>query len=203
MHVYNFPNIGYILNTFTNEELQPIRDEIKEIQSTFDSAKKINHSEAGAIKKEFEIIKSREPLEKLILPMKQAFDDCFDQPAHRPDGQAYIKQAWVNFQSAGEFMAPHTHIGDYGFALYINIPFTLQEELDYLSTPDKTANQGSSFVFYYTDSMGNIKPSFLPVDKSWENTAIFFPGLMLHGVQPFFTSDDYRITVSGTIRHHD
>ena len=79
----------------------------------------------------------------------------------------------------------------------------MQEELDYLSTPDKTANQGSSFVFYYTDSMGNIKPSFLPVDKSWENTAIFFPGLMLHGVQPFFTSDDYRITVSGTIRHHD
>ena len=102
MHVYNFPNIGYILNTFTNKELQPIRDEIKEIQSTFDSAKKINHSEAGAIKKEFEIIKSKEPLEKLILPMKQAFDDCFDQPAHRPDGQAYIKQAWVNFQSAGE-----------------------------------------------------------------------------------------------------
>jgi hypothetical protein len=203
MHVYNFPNIGYILNTFSDQELEPIRDEVAEIQSMFETAKTINHSEAGAIRKEYEIIKSKALLEDLIFPMRQAFDECFDQPAHRPTGQPYIKQAWVNFQSAGEFMAPHTHNGDYGFALYIKVPFTLQEELNYLSTPDKKANQASSFVFYYTDSMGNIKPSFLPVDKTWENTAIFFPGLMLHGVQPFFTSNEYRITISGTIQHND
>jgi hypothetical protein len=200
MHIYNFPNIGYIVNTFTDEELQPLRDEVNEIQSTFDTAQTINHSEAGAIKKEYEIIKSKALLEQLVLPMKDAFTECFDVPAYESSGELFIRQAWVNFQTAGEFMAPHTHNGDYGFALYLKVPFTLQDELNYLSTPDKTAHQCSSFVLYYTDAMGNVKPSFIPVDKEWENTLIFFPGLMLHGVQPFFTSDDYRITVSGTIQ---
>jgi|TARA_B110000240_G_scaffold15963_1_gene16382 hypothetical protein len=202
MQVYNFPNIGYIVNTLTDEQLQPVWEEVNDIQSNFETAGTINHSEAGAIKKEYEILKSKTLLEELVLPMKEAFTECFDIPTYI-QGTPFIHRAWVNFQSAGEFMAPHTHIGDYGFALYLQVPFTIQEELDYLSTPDKTANQGSSFVFYYTDSMGHIKPNFLPVDNSWENTVTFFPGEMLHGVQPFYTSDKHRITISGTIRHND
>ena len=202
MHVHNFPNIGYILHTLTDEQLKPVWEEVSDIQSNFETAGTINHSEAGAIKKEYEILKSKTLLEELVLPMKEAFTECFDIPTYI-QGTPFIHRAWVNFQSAGEFMAPHTHIGDYGFALYLQVPFTIQEELDYLSTPDKTANQGSSFVFYYTDSMGHIKPDFLPVDNSWENSVMFFPGTMLHSVQPFYTSDKHRITISGTIRHND
>ena len=73
MQIYNFPNIGYIMNTLTDEELQPIRHEVDEIQSTFETAQTVNHSYAGAIKKEYEIIKSKALLEDLILPMKHAF----------------------------------------------------------------------------------------------------------------------------------
>ena len=56
MHVYNFPNIGYILNTLTDEQLQPVWEEVNDIQSNFETAGTINHSEAGAIKKEYEEI---------------------------------------------------------------------------------------------------------------------------------------------------
>lgn len=188
------------MNTLTNEELQPIRDEVNEIQSSFETAQPVDHSFAGAIKKEYEIIKSKALLENIVFPMKDAFTECFDVPAYEPSGELFIRQAWVNFQKAGEWMAPHTHNGDYGFALYLKAPFTIQDELRYLSTTEKKANQCSSFVLYYTDAMGHVKPSFIPIDKNWENTIIFFPGTMLHGVQPFYTSDEYRITISGTIQ---
>ena len=52
MQICNFPNIGYIMNTFTNEELHPIRNEVAEIHSTFQTAQTVDHSFAGAIKKD-------------------------------------------------------------------------------------------------------------------------------------------------------
>ena len=39
----------------------------------------------------------------------------------------------------------------------------------------------------------------MPVDKSYERKIILFPGDTLHSVSPFYTSDDYRVTVSGNI----
>ena len=47
--------------------------------------------------------------------------------------------------------------------------------------------------------MGDIFPLELDVDKSFEGQMVMFPSKLQHLVYPFYTSDDYRITVSGNI----
>jgi len=37
------------------------------------------------------------------------------------------------------------------------------------------------------------------VDKSWEGTIIMFPAFLHHMVHPFYTSDEYRISISGNL----
>ena len=37
------------------------------------------------------------------------------------------------------------------------------------------------------------------IDKSWEGVMILFPADTAHQVYPFYTSDDYRISISGNL----
>ena len=44
---------------------------------------------------------------------------------------------------------------------------------------------------------GGIDHIVFNVDKSFEGKILMFPSYMQHQVFPFYTSDDYRITISG------
>ena len=44
---------------------------------------------------------------------------------------------------------------------------------------------------------GGIDSVILNVDKSFEGKILMFPSYVQHQVFPFYTSDDYRITISG------
>jgi hypothetical protein len=199
MYIANFPNSGYIGHEFTEQELFPIKEEINSIQNSFNTAEKVDHTFTSTVKKEYKIVSSLSYLEKLLVPIIQVYYEYFN--IDRSNKELYLHNAWVNFQEKEEFFSPHTHIGEFSFALYIKVPFLIQDEQTYLSTTEKTIKTASGFVFYYTDTLGNITPNYLPIDKTWENKIIFFPGRFLHSVQPFFTSNDYRITVSGNIRY--
>jgi hypothetical protein len=39
----------------------------------------------------------------------------------------------------------------------------------------------------------------VPVDKTFEGKMLFFPATLSHSVNPFYTSDDYRISIAGNI----
>jgi len=53
------------------------------------------------------------------------------------------------------------------------------------------------FCFQCTNSLGNICNHFISADRSLENQILFFSGKMKHSVFPFYSSDDYRISVAG------
>ena len=38
------------------------------------------------------------------------------------------------------------------------------------------------------------------VDRSYEGVMLIFPAWLQHMVTPFYTSDDYRISISGNIK---
>lgn len=200
MYVANFPNIGFVGAEFDDTDLYSIRLEIDKIQNSFDTAEIINHAFTSTVKKEYKLNSSLKKLESLVLPLVNVYQKEFN---YETKGSPYLESAWVNFQEAGEFFAPHTHAGEFSFALYIQVPFSIEDELKYVSTNDKSVTTATGFVFYYTDALGEIRPCYQAVDKTWENKILFFPGRMLHSVQPFFTSKDYRITVSGNIRFKD
>jgi len=196
-YAVNFPNCGYIVNEFSQTDLTPIWNEVNKIQNNFDNSETINHSFTSTVKKEYKIIDSLLHLESLLLPFTEIYNTNFE--FSKPDTKYSLDAAWVNFQEAGEFFSPHTHKGDFSFALYMQVPFLIKDEHSYLSTTDKTIETAAGFLFYYNYALGEIRPQYIAVDKSWENSMIFFPGSMLHSVQPFFTSKEYRITISGNL----
>jgi len=119
----------------------------------------------------------------------------------------YLHDLWVNYMKKHEFNPPHNHSGVLSFVIFVKIPYDLQEEenqftIDSSPKPYKLQmqNHTSKFAFHNTTPEGTILIDCLNVDKSFEGKMLMFPSAQIHEVFPFYTSDDYRITVSGNLR---
>ena len=110
-----------------------------------------------------------------------------------------LKTAWCNVQQSGEYFAAHTHNGVFSFALWLEVPFTQDDERAWREARGKSGRETASFQFHYTDALGRITPEVLEVDATWENKIILFPGEMMHSVTPYYSTQDKRIVVSGNI----
>ena len=110
-----------------------------------------------------------------------------------------LDQIWCNFQKKHEFNPPHDHSGVFTFVVFIKIPYLLSEENKCFKTGEGVGYT-SKFTFHSINRFGRIQLWPLEVDKSFEGKIIFFPATQIHEVFPFYTSNDYRITVSGNIK---
>ena len=196
----NFDNIGYVSASFNEAELFPLKQEIQNIQNDFSKAESFQQGLAGHIEKEYKIVNSKAYLEKLLFPLVQLYNSVYPSYIQRTldiftkIGPLTVDNAWVNFQKKTEFNPFHTHSGIYSFVIWVNIPYNYDDEKEmFLSNPPKT----SVFEFIYTNALGKSCFKSIPVDKSYENTCILFPSSMPHLVYPFYTSDGYRVSVSG------
>ena len=70
---------------------------------------------------------------------------------------------------------------------------------EWLRENNSNNNVPCHFQFSYTGILGGISNHYVPVDESYENTMMLFPSKLMHCVYPFFTSDDYRISVAGNV----
>jgi len=201
-----FPNIGYLTAMLTDEELAPVRNEISEIMLDYDKATKANHTLAGNIKKEFTLIDTKEYLEKLIIPYLIEYNQTYEitkditnivLPNNRPHPTLRLISSWVNFQEKTEFNPIHHHHGLFSFVIWSRLPFKTEDEKNRTPEIPKEKNFAGFFQFYYTDVLGDIKTLDCPADETYQNTLLVFPAQMKHGVLPFFTSEEKRITISG------
>ena len=199
-----FPNIGVITAVFTDEELAPLKEEILEIQNNFNLAKKHNKKLVGHIKKEFELIKSKEHIKKILEPYIWEFDNSFgylsSQSMLTSDCLLTLDSAWVNFQEKHEFNPFHNHSGVLSFVIWIEIPYNIGDENMYSPGAESSSPSAGKFTFYYTNSLGKIWRQDIDADKSMENHFFLFPAELNHSVAPFYTSDKYRISVSGNYK---
>ena len=106
---------------------------------------------------------------------------------------------WVNFQKKYEFNPVHDHAGLFSFIIFVQIPYDLQKELKESPGILSNSNYASCLQFHLSNPLGQHIGETVFVDKSYEGGVYFFNAKTLHCVYPFFTSDDYRITVSGNI----
>ena len=166
--------------------------------------KKYNHQLYGHIKEEYVLPQLSDSFYNFIL------QDCFDNPFIKEhaskldflskDRAFCVGDIWVNFQKKYEFNPPHNHKGVFSFVIFVNIPYDLKEEENFFKTNAKPQyNSTSKFSFLNTEIDGSILSTCLDVDKSFEGKMIMFPAKQLHEVFPFYTTDDYRITISGNI----
>ena len=197
-----FPNVGYITAKLNQQQLYPIIQEINHIAKDFAKANSASDMLAGNLKQEYHLIDCRTHVESIMMPLADAWNNHFDMQTYLNyllDDKKItleLKELWVNFQKKGEFQPHHIHSGIYSFVIWTQIPYNLKDENAVFS---ERTNDCSQFGFSYINALGETKYHHLHLDKSDEGMLAIFPANMRHYVYPFYTSDDYRITVAGNL----
>lgn len=201
---HHFPNIGYMSVKFSNFELAPVVEEIRSIQQHPESAKLLTSMLAGNLKQEYALVECRAYLEQLIMPHMAQYDHYFGylkvMDAWSVPGELFLDEPWVNFQQRGEFNPAHNHSGVMSFVIWTSLPFDMQDEMSQGPGRDSVKNVPGHFEFQYTDALGQIRNHVIAADHRHENTMLIFPSVMMHGVYPFYTTDQPRISVSGNFK---
>jgi len=201
-----FNNLGFSLVRFTDQEVAPIKLEISKIESCFDAAQKHNQYLAGNIQKEFLLTDSKEYISSLIHPLISAYNETYGNwvsltaastGKFYPAKKIVLEHAWVNFQKKHEFNPPHNHDGLISFVIWIKIPFQIREELKNSPGSESNTNIPGCFNFHYTNILGELAHCPIQAEREMENYALIFPAKLNHSVSPFYTSDEYRISVAG------
>ena len=206
--IFTFPNLGFLRSKLTEEELNPIKKEVNEIRLDFENSKKNNSNLAGHIKKEYVLTKCLSHVEKVLLPLVYSYDQAHsgyfaNSISVRPPTSIIetipisLKSLWVNFQEKYEFNPLHNHSGILSFVIWLDIPFDITNERNVFPNNKDNDKKAGNFSFTYLDALGGTRIYSIPADKSFNDTVIMFPSTMMHEVYPFYTSDEYRITISG------
>lgn len=107
--------------------------------------------------------------------------------------QYELKTLWINYGKKYDFNPIHYHFGTYSFVIWINIPYKIEDEM---KKYNPNTNKTSTFNFVYTLPSGEISSEEIET-KEW--SMIFFPSKLNHCVYPFYSSDEYRISISGNL----
>ena len=187
-----FPNYGFV-NTLVPDD---VFDSIKKETKTF-PPNKVNHELAGNIEHEYGLHDCKDKLEKYLQYVCRGYDRTWG--GNNDTLKWQLGDTWVNYQKKYEFNPPHHHDGSYSFVIFVQIPFTIKDELTNSSVKDSNMPRPGHFSFSYTNIFGEISNSDIAIDKDDEGRMLLFPSKQVHQVFPFYTSDEYRITVSGNL----
>tara|TARA_B110000503_G_scaffold12801_1_gene17435 strand:+ start:22393 stop:23052 length:660 start_codon:yes stop_codon:yes gene_type:complete len=197
-----FPNVGFITAKLPDSIFSLLKDEVKKMQLDLENNTQYQSTLAGHITHAYQIVDTV----PLLAPFVEHLVDIFNDRWNYKDTaimspletfQTELSSCWVNFQQKYEFNPPHVHRGLMSFVIWVQIPYDLEQES--AQFPLTAEQKASKFQFHYTTSLGDIRTVTLNVDKSMEGVICLFPAAMMHSVNPFYTSDDYRISVSGNI----
>lgn len=198
----SFANYGFVRDNVPTALLAALKEEVNTIDPT-STENRFNGNLAGNIESEFTLTKNKEALEKYILSLCAQYRNNWDmrhtgKPLAAEDLE--LQSYWVNFQKKHEFNPMHTHDGLYSFAIWLKVPYTMQQELEQPMSRAANMPRPGMFCFIYTNIFGEIREAEFPVDNSYEGVIFLFPSCLPHTVYPFSTSDEYRISISGNIR---
>lgn len=115
-----------------------------------------------------------------------------------------VKESWLNLQKKHEYRPVHAHSDNSGknlsFVTYIKIPYELKEEDSY-SNHNKKAGvfRNGRIEFFYNNFAGSHISALIDIDKTYQGKTLIFLNNFRHAVYPFYTSDEYRISLAGNI----
>jgi hypothetical protein len=138
-----------------------------------------------------------------IKDLSQRFENEIQYITNNYDSTPTLKfdNLWVNFQKKYEYNPIHDHTGIYSFVIWYQVPYTLEDEQKYHHSSGN--NHHGDFNFVYPAPFNRSYQMLsqpLKIDKSKEGYISIFPSSLNHIVYPFYSSDEYRITLSGNIR---
>jgi len=202
---HTFPNQGFITVEVPSEILTKFNDVYKNIKSGVLSLEPFNKSLAGQLTEEYS-------LKHLIPEVKDFFNEaakCYmdyflvektPRTVATDQDEKYdidLKALWLNIQKNGEYNPVHDHTGVLSFALWLKIPYSLEDEWELSNTRKATTHNNGEFLFYYTDILGTILGKPVKRVDYREGVMAVFPSGLNHAVYPFFTSEEDRVSISG------
>jgi hypothetical protein len=150
----------------------------------------------------FFVEKTFSELQIYIGQLAQKYENTFNYLKNidflTKDHFLYIDKPWINFQKKHEFLPNHIHDGVLSYSMWIKIPYDEKEEEKYKNLK-YAKSKFYSFEFSYTNILGQICSQSYEITKKSEGYLLMFPSKLTHCVYPFYTSDDYRISISGNI----
>jgi hypothetical protein len=192
-----FNHFACLTSKISNNALEQLKNEAKFILENQNRFSKFNKELAGNLEKEYSTNKSKEILKEDLITLANKYHEYSKENEQYPNWK--IKDLWINFQKKYEHNPIHNHSGDLSFVLWVTIPYDLKEELSLPNCKNSNTPVNSLFEFVFTDFLGRVVTSRIDVDKSYEGTIVMFPSALNHMVHPFYTSDDYRISISGNL----
>lgn len=194
-------NYGYTIDKIPTTLLKEFKSIIDSLQSDFSQGFKFNYSLAGEIKHEFRINPPQNIKNYLkTLVDKFEYHSKYLSKNYNPIPTLSTTELWVNFQQKYEYNPIHRHGGILSFVIWYQIPYYITQEVEqYGFKPDKSDSKHGTFNFLYPLNQYDLKNIPLLIDKNKEGTIAIFPSNLHHTVYPFYSSDDYRITIAGNI----
>ena len=191
-------NVGVLHVKVPQIVMAAIRTEVDQIHTDFDSAVAVNSKLAGNLEREYALKTCRALVEPFILQVSEIYQQKNIRDLSQGSHMA-LDGLWCNFQKATEFNPNHTHSGLLSFVIWVQVPYDIQQELDHSPGRKGVKNIAGCFELLYNNSIGDLATMVVAADRSWESRMLMFPARMAHCVYPFYTSQDYRISVSGNV----
>ena len=204
-------NYGYYLDITPKNVLDELKVQIDEIQNNFNIGTNWNEHLIGEIEHEYKIEAKYYTQEyiKHITEQIERESNYYNSQLKgmdniKKDRNAYLdlSEMWVNYQKKHEYNPMHRHRGLYSFVIWYQIPYTFEEEnnFTYKSPRNDTPHGGFSFIMpvMIRDKI-DITYTPINVDRDKQGYCVIFPSSLHHMVAPFYSSDEYRITVAGNV----
>lgn len=214
MQVYpktsKFQNLQAVFFQLFDEETLPIKNEISfilnNIQNNYEEFKKYSHNNqlAGHIEHQYALSGQMDDyIKKLIFPAFKEYTNSFIPGASLTLENLKTKvennPCWVNIQKKYEYNPMHRHGGTLSFVIWIKIPYLMENERKYPNVIKSKNSLNGEFCFIHQNN--NLLHQIpLNADQTWENRGVVFSSELNHIVYPFYTSDEFRISISGNYR---
>jgi len=168
-------------------------------------SKKANDTLAGNIEEEYFIPEAIPVFEKYLLDIIFKNQNLVNYMNNKfkmnsKDVPVKLDKMWVNYQKKHEFNPIHNHTGCFSFIIFVDIPYTMEEQFKYSKIKDSNSFRAGYLEFLTFNSLGDLDLSYFPVDKTYNQSAFIFPALLCHTVYPFYKVNKPRITVSGNFK---
>jgi len=198
---YGFMNVkvpDYIYDELNNQ----VKDSPEKLCNQTGS-RAISFNNGSNIENLFELSNSKDILEEFVSAVCIEYNSRYNTE-NRNKFLGYdkfsLEHCWVNYQKKHEFNPIHSHDGTFSFVIFMKIPYLIEDELCNPSVSKSLNPKASTFAFQYCNVFGEIQEQVLPVDRLFEGRMFLFPSNLNHSVYPFYSSDEYRITIAGNIR---
>jgi hypothetical protein len=197
-----FASFDVFMAELPQEVLTNLNDKSAEIQTSW-NANNFGEKLAGRIKKQY-VLENVEYLNNFVLSLSETYcyhlNEIGKLQYYTTNGfKLKCGTPWINFQAPTEYNPLHNHSGLFSWVIWLKIPFERKKEQEHFPNINQQSVLNGCFEFVYPSVTGGVSTHIMDLDTSYEGRIIIFPSTMKHQVYPFYTTDDYRISISGNV----